>query len=163
MRSAQGQQIVSDQIPWEALHSEISIAPIVFFCILTTNKSTATALPHQKKTRVAQLVELKNGETYNGTLNTIDNWMNLALRDVTLTSSDGKRFWKVSELYVRGNTVKYLQVPDVVLDVVADEKQAREAAVSFFIFIECAYFVHAYKHVIIIHMCKRKLTAGAFE
>lgn len=36
------------------------------------------------------------------------------------------------EVYVRGNTIKYVRVPDEVLDVVAEEKQAREAAVSWF-------------------------------
>jgi small nuclear ribonucleoprotein (snRNP)-like protein len=34
----------------------------------------------------AMLVELKNGETYNGHLQSCDTWMNLQLREVTLTS-----------------------------------------------------------------------------
>ena len=34
----------------------------------------------------SQLVELKNGETYNGHLQSCDHWMNLNLREVTLTS-----------------------------------------------------------------------------
>ena len=33
-----------------------------------------------------QLVELKSGETYNGTLEKCDNWMNLNLREVICTS-----------------------------------------------------------------------------
>ena len=33
-----------------------------------------------------QLVELKNGETYNGHLVNCDNWMNIHLRDVICTS-----------------------------------------------------------------------------
>lgn len=33
-----------------------------------------------------QLVELKNGETYNGHLASCDHWMNLNLREVILTS-----------------------------------------------------------------------------
>ncbi|KAG2402930.1 Sm-like protein [Vigna angularis] len=41
------------------------------------------------------LVELKNGETYNGHL-------------------DGDRFWRMPECYIRGNTIKYLRVPDEV-------------------------------------------------
>jgi len=32
------------------------------------------------------LVELKNGETYNGHLVNCDNWMNVNLRDVICTS-----------------------------------------------------------------------------
>ena len=34
----------------------------------------------------AQLVELKNGETYNGHLVSCDNWMNINLREVICTS-----------------------------------------------------------------------------
>jgi U6 snRNA-associated Sm-like protein LSm4 len=57
------------------------------------------------------LVELKNGETYNGHLVNCDTWMNLHLREVICTSKDGDRFWRMAECYVRGNTVKYLRVP----------------------------------------------------
>lgn len=76
-----------------------------------------------------KLVELKNGETYNGHLANIDLWMNVNLKDVIRTSKDGDEFWRVPEIYIRGNTIKYLRVPDAVLDAVAEEKQAREAAV----------------------------------
>ena len=33
-----------------------------------------------------QLVELKNGETYNGTLESCDSWMNILLTQVICTS-----------------------------------------------------------------------------
>lgn len=36
--------------------------------------------------RTFQLVELKNGETYNGHLVSCDNWMNINLREVICTS-----------------------------------------------------------------------------
>lgn len=55
--------------------------------------------------------------------------MNVNLTEVIRTSSDGKQFWKVEEMYVRGNTIKYVRIPDSVLDVAEEEKQAREAAV----------------------------------
>jgi U6 snRNA-associated Sm-like protein LSm4 len=74
-------------------------------------------------------VELKNGETFNGNLFNIDTWMNLNLRDVIQTSRDGESFWSLQEMYIRGNTIKYLRVPDVVVDVVAEEKLARESSV----------------------------------
>jgi small nuclear ribonucleoprotein (snRNP)-like protein len=38
-----------------------------------------------------QLVELKNGESYNGYLESCDNYMNINLRDVTLTSRVRRR------------------------------------------------------------------------
>ncbi|KAI3791436.1 hypothetical protein L2E82_05205 [Cichorium intybus] len=58
------------------------------------------------------LVELKNGETYNGHLVNCDTWMNIHLRDVICTSKDGDRFWRMPECYIHGNAIKYLRVPD---------------------------------------------------
>eukprot|EP00128_Syssomonas_multiformis_P014516 Colp12_sorted_trinity150504_noHs@15191 len=74
------------------------------------------------------LVELKNGETYNGHLVSCDNWMNINLREVICTSRDGDTFWKISECYIRGNTIKYLRIPDEVLDMVKEEEKERRAA-----------------------------------
>ena len=79
------------------------------------------------KTAVSQpmMVELKNGETYNGVLLSCDHWMNLHLKDVILTSKDGDRFWKIEECYVRGNTIKYMRVPDDVVDNVDEVERRR--------------------------------------
>ncbi|KAF3534565.1 hypothetical protein DY000_02043848, partial [Brassica cretica] len=63
---------------------------------------------------LVNLVELKNGETYNGHLVNCDTWMNIHLREVICTSKDGDRFWRMPECYIRGNTIKYLRVPDEV-------------------------------------------------
>uniref|UniRef100_A0A915DGM1 U6 snRNA-associated Sm-like protein LSm4 n=1 Tax=Ditylenchus dipsaci TaxID=166011 RepID=A0A915DGM1_9BILA len=41
------------------------------------------------------LIELKNGETYNGMLVACDTWMNVHLRDAICTSKDGDRFQKI--------------------------------------------------------------------
>jgi U6 snRNA-associated Sm-like protein LSm4 len=68
----------------------------------------------QKMLFEMQLVELKNGETYNGHLVNCDTWMNIHLREVICTSKDGDRFWRMPECYIRGNTIKYLRVPDEV-------------------------------------------------
>jgi len=77
------------------------------------------------------LVELKNGETFNGHLVNCDNFMNITLREVYQTNADGDRFWKVKECYIRGSTIKYLRVPDMLLDVVKEEQtRAREAGKS---------------------------------
>ncbi|VDI51716.1 Hypothetical predicted protein [Mytilus galloprovincialis] len=67
------------------------------------------------------LVELKNGETYNGHLVSCDNWMNINLREVICTSRDGDRFWRMPECYIRGSTIKYLRIPDEVIDMVKEE------------------------------------------
>ncbi|KAL6505021.1 hypothetical protein OROGR_024838 [Orobanche gracilis] len=71
------------------------------------------------------LVELKNGETYNGHLVNCDTWMNIHLREVICTSKDGDRFWRMPECYIRGNTIKYLRVPDEVIDKVLEETKSR--------------------------------------
>ncbi|UYV80317.1 LSM4 [Cordylochernes scorpioides] len=72
-----------------------------------------------------QLVELKNGETYNGHLVNCDNWMNINLREVICTSRDGDKFWKMAECYIRGSTIKYLRIPDEVIDMVKEEVMAK--------------------------------------
>ncbi|KAK7466290.1 RNA processing protein [Stygiomarasmius scandens] len=68
------------------------------------------------------LVELKNGETFNGHLVNCDNFMNITLREVYQTNPDGDRFWKLKECYVRGSTIKYLRIPDTLLETVKEEQ-----------------------------------------
>ena len=58
------------------------------------------------------LVELKNGETYNGHLVSCDNWMNINLREVICTSRAGVRFWRSAECHIKESTITYLQMPD---------------------------------------------------
>ncbi|XP_017597944.1 PREDICTED: U6 snRNA-associated Sm-like protein LSm4, partial [Corvus brachyrhynchos] len=70
---------------------------------------------------LSQLVELKNGETYNGHLVSCDNWMNINLREVICTSRDGDKFWRMPECYIRGSTIKYLRIPDEIIDMVKEE------------------------------------------
>jgi len=72
------------------------------------------------------LVELKNGETYNGHLVGCDYWMNVYLREVICTSRDGDRFWRMPEVYIRGSTIKYLRIPDEVLETVRDDVQVKQ-------------------------------------
>lgn len=52
-----------------------------------------------------QMVELKNGESFNGHLIDCDTFMNITLREVYQTSADSDRFWKLKEVYIRGSTV----------------------------------------------------------
>ncbi|KAJ5907717.1 hypothetical protein N7495_000399 [Penicillium taxi] len=70
------------------------------------------------------LVELKSGETLNGTLVSSDAFMNLVLSKVIQTSPDGKQFLELSESYVRGSNIKCLQLSDKVIDDV--KKQAEQ-------------------------------------
>ena len=61
------------------------------------------------------LIELKNGDTYNGTLLSCNTFMNINLQDVVCTSRDGDRFWKLNECYVKGACIKYLRIPDEII------------------------------------------------
>lgn len=72
------------------------------------------------------LVELKNGDTYNGRLVNADSWMNISLEEVICTSRDGDRFWKLAECYIRGNSIKYLRIPDEIIDMVPQEEVVKE-------------------------------------
>ncbi|CAL5869795.1 uncharacterized protein PFLUO_LOCUS4025 [Penicillium psychrofluorescens] len=69
------------------------------------------------------LVELKNGETLNGHLVNCDNWMNLILREVVQTSPEGDRFFRLPEVYIRGNNIKYLRIPEEIVDQVKEQQQ----------------------------------------
>lgn len=40
-------------------------------------------------------------------------------------SKDGDRFWKMPECYIRGSTIKYLRIPDEVIDMVKEEVQQK--------------------------------------
>lgn len=74
-----------------------------------------------------QLVELKNGETYNGHLATCDTWMNLHLQEVVCTSRDGTRFTRLRDCYLRGSTIKYLRIPEPVLEKAKEENEKGES------------------------------------
>jgi hypothetical protein len=42
-------------------------------------------------------------------------------------SQDGDKFWKIPECYIRGNSIKYLRIPEEVIDLVAvEEEKGRE-------------------------------------
>ncbi|KAK5175879.1 RNA processing protein [Saxophila tyrrhenica] len=72
------------------------------------------------------LVELKNGETLNGHLVACDNYMNLTLKEVVQTSPEGDKFFRLPECYVRGNNIKYLRVPDEIVDVVKEQQSQQQ-------------------------------------
>lgn len=99
---------------------------------------------------ILQLVELKNGETYNGHLVCCDSWMNINLREVICTSrvsfliekfllylrikslirfgfQDGDKFWRMSECYIRGITIKYIRIPDEVIDMMKEDMTKTKA------------------------------------
>lgn len=90
--------------------------------------ASLTTNPTPNQTTKRKLIELKNGETYNGHVVTCDSWMNVHLREVICTSRDGDRFFRMAEAYVRGNTIKYVRVPDEVVEKVKEEQANRKGA-----------------------------------
>ncbi|KAJ3377818.1 hypothetical protein HDU84_008182 [Entophlyctis sp. JEL0112] len=66
------------------------------------------------------------GVTYNGHLHSCDNWMNINLQEVICTSADGDKFWRLPEVYIRGMTIKYLRLPDEIIDFVREDREFRE-------------------------------------
>ncbi|KAI8905022.1 U6 snRNA-associated Sm-like protein, partial [Gorgonomyces haynaldii] len=74
------------------------------------------------------VVELKNATTYNGHLVSCDSWMNIVLSQVIMTVvSDKPRFYKIDEIYIKGNHIKHLRIPDHVVDLVRkDQGRTRE-------------------------------------
>ena len=142
------------------------------FAAATILRSLSSSLNLLSILSNSKLVELKNGETYNGTLVTVDAWMNVHLTDCICTSKvrervkraessgggvrlvlfqphhfslsilhahsfflsllsspqDGDRFWRLPEAYVRGNTLKYVRVPEPVMAAALEESRRREAS-----------------------------------
>ena len=73
------------------------------------------------------LVELKNGETYNGVLNACDAWMNVHLTKVVCTNKDGDRFHELDTCFIRGNTIKYMCVQEEIIQLAKEENERRAA------------------------------------
>ncbi len=94
------------QLPLSLLNAAVA-KPMVRIHVFLTRYPRILTFPIQSPALLLlhQLVELKNGETYNGHLVDCDNFMNITLRDVYLTSAEGDRFWKLKEVYLRGNVV----------------------------------------------------------
>ncbi|KAH7327942.1 hypothetical protein B0I35DRAFT_416127 [Stachybotrys elegans] len=73
------------------------------------------------------LVELKSGETLNGHLVMCDTWMNLTLKEVVQTNAEGDKFVRLAEVYVKGNNIKYLRVPEEIIDIVSESQKGQQS------------------------------------
>lgn len=47
-----------------------------------------------------------------------DIWL---IDGLTLLWQDGDKFWRMPECYIRGSTIKYLRIPDEIIDMVKEE------------------------------------------
>ena len=54
--------------------------------------------------------------------------MNITMREAYYTSADADRFFKYPECYIRGSAIKYLRIPEKLLDEVKEEQnKAKES------------------------------------
>lgn len=72
-----------------------------------------TLIRISKGTRIC--IEMKNGDTYEGTLIKCDLNMNINLFNVLVTTSNGS--WFYAECFVRGSFVKHFRIKNSVMDV----------------------------------------------
>lgn len=49
--------------------------------------------------------------------------MNLKLKDITYTSSDAEKFWKVPEGFIRGNNIKSMQFREGLIEKLEEQKE----------------------------------------
>eukprot|EP00759_Apiculatamorpha_spiralis_P043915 PhF_6_TR41062/c0_g1_i4/m.62205/K12623/LSM4; U6 snRNA-associated Sm-like protein LSm4 len=68
--------------------------------------------------------EVKSGHTYQGTLKTCDNCMNLTLTNVTMLDPSGDRSWQLQECFIRGSAIVALQLSANVIDKAKDRAAA---------------------------------------
>ena len=62
------------------------------------------------------MVELKSGETYNGTLRGVDKFMNIKMEEATLSDKSGLVFHSVKEVYIKGSMIKYFTLDNGLLE-----------------------------------------------
>ena len=61
-------------------------------------------------------IELLNGEVVNGVVVRCDGMMNMVMRDAIRTSATGDRFWRASQVFVRGASVAAVRLHHAVLE-----------------------------------------------
>lgn len=62
------------------------------------------------------IVYTKTGETYNGTLEGVDKYLNVKLLNPIETSEDGSRFHRMKEITIKGFNIKYIGLDEKILD-----------------------------------------------
>lgn len=75
-------------------------------------------LKNSKKTDV--LVELKSGDSVKGKLHSIDNFMNVKLKDVIYVKKEGPTFYNCNECFIRGSMLNSIQLRDDIIEKIKD-------------------------------------------
>jgi hypothetical protein len=59
---------------------------------------------------------------------------------------DGDRFWKIPECYIRGNSIKYLRIPDDIIDLVSEEEAQQRERKKYKLLKEIIFLLHLYNY-----------------
>ncbi len=76
------------------------------------------------------LVELKSGDTFTGTLYSVDNFMNIKLKTVTYIEKLGPKFYSCDEVFIRGSTVNSVQLREDILERIEEYNKAQEELIN---------------------------------
>ena len=53
----------------------------------------------------------------------IVNYIYITFASIYFTDQDGDKFWKLPECFIKGTSIKYLRIPEEIIDMVAEEEQ----------------------------------------
>ena len=72
------------------------------------------------------LIEIKNGDNINGIIYNIDNFMNIHIKNGIITKKDGKNFFKMSDIYIRGSNINSINFDEKVYEEIIKKKEEKE-------------------------------------
>jgi U6 snRNA-associated Sm-like protein LSm4 len=52
--------------------------------------------------------------------------MNITLKEVIFTAATGTEFKRIKEIYLRGNNIKYLRIPETVMEQIAVDNNKKQ-------------------------------------
>lgn len=85
----------------------------------------ATPLDLLRNTRGQMVsIELRDGQTVNGSVMRSDRTMNIILKNAIRTSADGKQFYRSREVFIRGASVRNIRMEDRALNL--PKKKAKQ-------------------------------------
>jgi U6 snRNA-associated Sm-like protein LSm4 len=76
------------------------------------------------------MVEVKNGDTFQGMLESIDKFMNIKISEAIQTSKDGLDFFHCKELFIKGTSLKYFRLVITILIIIFKVEAALDKAIE---------------------------------
>lgn len=72
------------------------------------------------------MIQTKKGDVINGTLESIDNFMNVKIKDITYTNDKGNKFFKAGEIFIRGNSIQSVTFQENLISELEKEKEIKK-------------------------------------